>query len=66
MLPMCSNIPQHYYLLRGLNWVGDRLTFYLYSPKRTINKTLTNNGDDGRTGVVGREFESHVHDEIVF
>ena len=37
-----------------------RLTFYQWPNPRT--KTLTN-GIIGRTGVVGREFESHVHHE---
>ena len=42
-----------------------RLGILLPLAQRTINKTLTN-GVDGRTWVVGREFESHVHHEIAF
>ena len=43
--------------------LGGRLVNLLPLAQRT--KTLTN-GDDGRTWVVGREFESLVHDEIAF
>ena len=55
-----------YLVVWGLDWVGDWLTFYLQpNGLLTINMTLTN-GDDGRTWVVGREFESNVHHEIAF
>ena len=53
--------------MRLIDWVGDILVNLLPLAQRTIyiNMTLTN-GDDGRTWVVGREFESHVHHEIAF
>ena len=43
--------------------LGRRLVSLLPSAQRT--KTFTN-GVDGRTWVVGREFESHVHHEVSF
>ena len=45
--------------------LGRRLVNLLPLAQRTINKTVTN-GDDGRTWVVGRAFETHVHHEIAF
>ena len=45
--------------------LGRRLVKILPLAQRTINKTFTN-GDDGRTWVVGLEFESLDHHEIAF
>ena len=53
-------------VLQSLVWVGDLLTFY-QQPLQVAQRTNAfTNTVVGRTWVVGRDIESHVHHENAF